>query len=49
VELGYARVRVKVSPSGAAPEFEDCRAAALASGKPLKEVMAAALAAWLRK
>ncbi|NWF84247.1 MAG: nickel pincer cofactor biosynthesis protein LarC [Bryobacteraceae bacterium] len=49
VDLGYAKVRVKVSPSGAAPEFEDCRTAALASGKPLKSVMAAALAAWMRK
>lgn len=49
VDLGYARVRVKVSAHGAAPEYDDCRAAALASGKPLKEVMAAALAAWSRK
>lgn len=49
VDLGYAKVRIKVSPSGAAPEFDDCRKAALSAGKPLKEVMAAALAAWLRK
>jgi len=48
VDLGYARVRMKVSAHGAAPEFEDCRAAALASGKPLKEVMASALAVWSR-
>lgn len=49
VDLGYAKVRIKVSATGAAPEFDDCRAAALASGKPLKDVMAAALAAWSRK
>ncbi len=49
VDLGYAKIRVKVSAHGAAPEFEDCRAAALGSGKPLKEVMAAAMAAWSRK
>jgi hypothetical protein len=49
VDLGFAKIRVKVSAHGAAPEFEDCRAAALASGKPLKDVMAAAMAAWSRK
>lgn len=49
VDLGYAKVRVKVSSHGAAPEYDDCRTAALASGRPLKDVMADALAAWSRK
>jgi len=49
VDLGYGKVRVKVSPAGAAPEFEDCKAAALSAGKPLKTVMAEAMAAWLKK
>jgi uncharacterized protein (DUF111 family) len=33
----------------ASPEFEDCKAAALQHGVALREVIAAASAAWSRK
>ncbi len=48
VETPRGSIRIKVSASGAyAPEYEDCRKAALASGVPLKQVMAEAnLAYW---
>jgi uncharacterized protein (TIGR00299 family) protein len=48
VETPHGKVRIKVSAGGAyAPEYEDCRKAALASGVPLKQVMAEAnLAYW---
>ena len=51
VETPYGPVRVKVGRLGdgavtAAPEYEDCRAAARASGAPLQAVLAAALGAW---
>jgi hypothetical protein len=50
VETPWGRVRVKRGLRGgvvlnAHPEFEDCRKVAEASGVPLKQVMAAALAA----
>ncbi len=49
VDLGYARVKVKVSGEGTfAPEFEDCRRAAASSGKPLKQVFADANLAYLK-
>lgn len=48
VDLGYGKVRVKVTEDGAAPEYEDCRTLARASGKPLRQVMADALRAWAR-
>ncbi len=51
VQTAYGPVRVKLGRRGgalvnAAPEFEDCRAAASAHGVPVKEVLAAALAAF---
>ncbi|GIU75237.1 MAG: UPF0272 protein [Bryobacteraceae bacterium] len=46
VETPFGRVRVKVTPSGSAPEFEDCRRLAAASGRPVKEIYAAAIAAY---
>lgn len=46
VETPYGRVRMKVSPAGSAPEFEDCRRLAAETGKPLKEIYAAAIAAY---
>ena len=46
VDVGYGKVRVKITEDGAAPEYEDCRTLARASGKPLRQVMADALRAW---
>lgn len=47
VETGFGSVRVKVAAGGgASPEYEDCRTLAIASGRPLKEVLAAAMAAY---
>jgi uncharacterized protein (TIGR00299 family) protein len=51
VETPYGRVRVKVGTLdgrevGAHPEYEDCRARAAEHGVAVREVMAAALAAW---
>ncbi len=46
VQTPYGKVRMKVSPAGSAPEFEDCRRLAAESGKPLKEIYAAAVAAY---
>jgi hypothetical protein len=43
VQTRFGAVRIKVSESGSyAPEYEDCRKLAAASGVPLKHVMAAA-------
>jgi uncharacterized protein (TIGR00299 family) protein len=48
VSTPHGTVRVKVSGSGAfAPEYEDCRRLALASGVPLKQVVAEASRAYL--
>jgi hypothetical protein len=51
VETPYGAVGVKVGRRGGAvlnaqPEFEDCQRVATASGVPVKEVWAAAIAAW---
>lgn len=46
VETPFGRVRMKISPAGSAPEFEDCRRLAAETGKPLKEIYAAAIAAY---
>jgi hypothetical protein len=47
VHTPYGAIRIKVSGEAYAPEYEDCRKAALASGVPLKQVMAEAnLAYW---
>ncbi len=47
VETGYGKVRVKVTDGGFAPEFEDCKKLAEATGKPLKQVLVDAnLAYW---
>ena len=51
VETPCGAVRIKVARWGegapkAAPEYEDCRAAAQAHGVPLRDVYGAALAAW---
>jgi uncharacterized protein (TIGR00299 family) protein len=46
VDLGYGKVHLKVTESGAAPEYDDCRALAEQTGKPLRLIMADALAAY---
>ena len=51
VQTAYGELRVKVGTLGdevmnAAPEFEDCRAAAVKFNVPLKKVQAAAIAAY---
>jgi uncharacterized protein (TIGR00299 family) protein len=48
VETPHGKVRVKVSESGFAPEYEDCRKLAQASGVPLKEVLAEAAHVYLK-
>jgi len=49
VQTPHGPIRVKVAASGAfAPEYEDCRQAALASGTPLPQVLAAASHAYLK-
>ncbi len=49
VETQYGKVRIKVSGSHFAPEYEDCRAIAASTGTPLREVLTAAQAAYLRE
>jgi pyridinium-3,5-bisthiocarboxylic acid mononucleotide nickel chelatase len=50
VETPHGTVRVKASDSGNfAPEFEDCRRLALSSGVPLKQILAEANSAYLKK
>ena len=51
VETPFGQVRVKTGKLGerivsAAPEYEDCRHAAHIAGVPVREVIAAAIAAW---
>jgi len=51
VSTAYGEIRIKVGRRGgrvynAQPEFEDCLRAAAERGVPVKEVLAAALAAW---
>jgi uncharacterized protein (DUF111 family) len=54
VATPFGEVGVKLGRRGdriynAQPEFEDCRRRAAESGAPLKEVWAAALAAWRQR
>lgn len=50
VETAYGKVRVKVSETGSfAPEYEDCRRLAEESGTPLKQVLAAAHVAYMKR
>jgi uncharacterized protein (TIGR00299 family) protein len=50
VATRHGQVRVKVSGEGAyAPEYEDCRKLALASGAPLKDIVAEANYAYLNR
>ncbi|MCU1261662.1 MAG: hypothetical protein JWO80_4547, partial [Bryobacterales bacterium] len=42
-ETPHGRIRIKVGSDGSfAPEYEDCRQIALATGIPLKQIIAAA-------
>lgn len=46
VDVGYGKVRLKMSDGGTvAPEYEDCRLLAEATGKPLRQVISDAIAA----
>jgi uncharacterized protein (TIGR00299 family) protein len=50
VETPHGKVNVKVAGDGAfAPEYEDCRKLALASGTPLKQIIAAANYAYMNQ
>jgi uncharacterized protein (DUF111 family) len=50
VDTPYGRVRVKVSSEGDfAPEYEDCRKLAVATGAPLKQIIAEATYAYLNR
>jgi uncharacterized protein (TIGR00299 family) protein len=48
VDLGYGKVRMKVTEDGASPEYEDCRTLAIQTAKPLRQVMADAVRSWNR-
>ena len=51
VEVGtpFGKVRVKVSAHGTGtPEYEDCRAIALATAVPLRRILEAAQEAYLK-
>jgi hypothetical protein len=48
VDTPYGKIRIKISGAHAAPEYEDCRAIAAATGTPLQEIMAAAHSAFLK-
>jgi hypothetical protein len=48
VQTAHGAVRVKTSGDGFAPEYEDCRRLAEASGVPLKQILAEASFAFLK-
>jgi uncharacterized protein (TIGR00299 family) protein len=49
VETPHGKVHIKISADGSfAPEYDDCRALALASGIPLKQILADANLAYLK-
>lgn len=49
VETPHGTVRMKVSPEGFAPEYEDARKVAREAGVPLKQVLAEAASLYLQK
>ena len=49
VETSHGTVRIKLSPSGFAPEYEDARRIASEAGVPLKEVLAEATSKYLKR
>jgi uncharacterized protein (DUF111 family) len=46
VDIDGHQIRVKVSPGRVKAEYDDAARAAAATGRPLREVLAAAEAAW---
>ena len=46
VDLSYGKVRMKITGDSAAPEYEDCKALAQATGKSLRQIMADAVRAY---
>ena len=48
VDTEYGPIRIKVTPDGFAPEYDDCQALARAQSIPLKQVIAAANLQYLR-
>lgn len=46
VDTSYGPVRMKVAGASASPEYDDCRKLALETGRPLREILAAASAAY---
>jgi len=48
VETPHGKVRMKVAENSFAPEYEDCRALARATGAPLKDIIAEANFAYLK-
>lgn len=49
VETAHGTVRVKVSPGGFAPEYEDARRIAAETGVPLKQILSETVSAYLNK
>lgn len=49
VETPYGKIRMKVTPEGASPEYDDCRALATEKGVPLKKVLAEAQFAYWKE
>jgi uncharacterized protein (TIGR00299 family) protein len=47
VQTSHGTVRVKTSPDGFAPEYEDARRVAAQTGVPLKQILAETTEAWL--
>ena len=46
VNLSYGKVRMKITGDSAAPEYDDCKALAQATGKSLRQIMADAVRAY---
>lgn len=49
VETPHGTVRMKVTSAGFAPEYDDCRKLAAASGKPVKQIIAEANFAYMKE
>jgi len=49
VETSHGNVRMKITSSGFAPEYDDCRKLAISSGTPIKNIIAEANAAYMKE